>query len=73
MHAATPTLADFAETLSDFKPFHILLALLHFVKEWTQDGLLLIGNAAHCALPAEAVGVSLAAATSILAAQVVTE
>lgn len=43
------------------------------VKEWAQDGLLLIGDAAHCALPAGAVGVSLAVGTAILAAQVVTE
>ncbi|ARU63668.1 hypothetical protein CBW65_23590 [Tumebacillus avium] len=73
LRAATPALADFAETLSDFKPFHLLQARQHFVKEWAQDGLLLIGDAAHCALPAGAVGVSLAAATAILAAQVITE
>ncbi|HEU4963209.1 MAG TPA: FAD-dependent oxidoreductase [Bacilli bacterium] len=70
---ASEAFVDFAAGLTDFEPFHILQARLHFVKEWAQNGALLIGDAAHCAAPTGGIGVSLSVATGVVAAQVVYE
>lgn len=62
---------DFAEGLTDFKPFHPLKAKVTFMKEWARDGLLLIGDAAHTCSPMGGVGVSIASETAAVAAGVV--
>jgi 2-polyprenyl-6-methoxyphenol hydroxylase-like FAD-dependent oxidoreductase len=43
------------------------------LKEWAQDGVVLIGDAAHTCSPAGAVGVSVATATAIVAADVIAD
>ncbi|AFH65446.1 FAD-dependent monooxygenase [Paenibacillus caseinilyticus] len=68
---AHPAFQSFAEELRDFKPFVLLQAKTFFVREWARDGCLLIGDAAHCASPIGAVGVSLSAATAAAAADVI--
>ncbi len=40
------------------------------MREWSRDGLLLIGDAAHTMSPAGAIGVNVALATAAVAAQV---
>jgi 2-polyprenyl-6-methoxyphenol hydroxylase-like FAD-dependent oxidoreductase len=42
------------------------------VKQWAPDGILLIGDAAHCATPIGAVGVSLSCSTAVVAAETIT-
>ncbi len=61
----------FARELKDFSPFNVLQARSCFVKEWAQDGCLLIGDAAHTCSPVGAIGVSVAVATAIVAADVI--
>jgi 2-polyprenyl-6-methoxyphenol hydroxylase-like FAD-dependent oxidoreductase len=62
---------DFANNLTGLKPFHPLQAKIALVKQWAQDGLLLIGDAAHTCSPAGAIGVSVALETATIAAEVV--
>lgn len=71
--SAHPILHDFARELKDFSPFSVLAAKAERVKEWAKDGLLLIGDAAHTCSPAGAIGVSVAVATAIVAADVVSD
>jgi 2-polyprenyl-6-methoxyphenol hydroxylase-like FAD-dependent oxidoreductase len=66
-------LRPFAEGLKNFEPFTLLSAKADRVKEWAQDGLVLIGDAAHTCSPAGAVGVSVAVETAIVAADVIAE
>lgn len=66
-----PLFQNFAENLHDFKAFTVLNSRVHYAKEWAMDGCLLVGDAAHCASPVGAIGVSLSAATAIVAADVV--
>lgn len=66
-----PLFQSFAEELQDFKAFTVLNSRVQYVKEWAKDGCLLIGDAAHCASPVGAIGVSLSVATAIVAADVV--
>ncbi|WP_342414781.1 FAD-dependent monooxygenase [Paenibacillus sp. FSL R10-2782] len=66
-----PYFKDFASSLTDFKPFTPLQSKLFMVKQWAKDGCLLIGDAAHCATPIGAVGVSLSCATAVIAADVI--
>jgi 2-polyprenyl-6-methoxyphenol hydroxylase-like FAD-dependent oxidoreductase len=61
----------FSETLIDYKPFHPLKAQITLMKQWAQDGLLLIGDAAHTCSPVGGVGVSIAAETAAVAAGVI--
>ncbi len=68
---AHPLLKGFAASLKDFSAFHPLQAHLHLVKEWARDGVLLIGDSAHCFSPAGAIGVSMAAGSAIIAADVI--
>ncbi|WP_426449370.1 FAD-dependent monooxygenase [Paenibacillus sp. S-38] len=70
---AHPAFRSFAEELRDFKPFVLLQAKTFLVREWAKDGCLLIGDAAHCASPVGAVGVSLSVATAAAAAEVIYE
>lgn len=71
--SAHPMLHEFAKELKDFSHFSVLAAKADRVKEWARDGLLLIGDAAHTCSPAGAIGVSVAVATAIVAADVITE
>jgi 2-polyprenyl-6-methoxyphenol hydroxylase-like FAD-dependent oxidoreductase len=66
-----PLFHSFAESLIDFKPLTVLNSRVQYVKEWAKDGCLLVGDAAHCASPAGAIGVSLSTATAIVAADVI--
>jgi 2-polyprenyl-6-methoxyphenol hydroxylase-like FAD-dependent oxidoreductase len=61
----------FADALIDFKPFVLLQARVHYIQNWARDGCLLVGDAAHCASPVGAVGVSLSVGTAIVAAEVI--
>lgn len=64
-----PIFDEFASGLKDFTPFFPLEGLIRFVDDWAQDGLLLIGDAAHTMSPAGAIGVNVAIATAAVAAQ----
>jgi len=66
-----PIFRDFADGLRDFTPFFPLQGTISLVREWTRDGLLLIGDAAHTMSPAGAIGVNVALATAAVAAQVI--
>lgn len=66
-----PLFQDFAESIHDFRAFTVLNSRVQYVKEWAMDGCLLVGDAAHCASPVGAIGVSLSVATAIVAADVV--
>jgi len=65
-----PVLGEFADSLSDFKPFVPLEGTIRLLREWARDGLLLIGDAAHTMSPAGAIGVNVALADAAAAAQV---
>jgi 2-polyprenyl-6-methoxyphenol hydroxylase-like FAD-dependent oxidoreductase len=65
-----PMMAGFADSLKDFTPFFPLEGSIRLVEDWARDGLLLIGDAAHTMSPAGAIGVNVAIATAVVAAQV---
>src|SRR5262249_59186650 len=65
-----PIFTDFAASLRDFKPFFPLEGMIRLMREWSRDGMLLIGDAAHTMSPAGAIGVNVAIATAAVAAQV---
>ncbi len=67
---AHPLMHEFARQLKDFSAFSVLQARVSYVKNWAKDGCLLIGDAAHTCSPAGAIGVAVAAATAIVAADV---
>jgi 2-polyprenyl-6-methoxyphenol hydroxylase-like FAD-dependent oxidoreductase len=69
--AGPPLFHAFARGLTDFSPFVPLEAKMALAGTWAQDGLLLIGDAAHTCSPAGAVGVSVAVETAIVAAEVI--
>ena len=71
--SAPSVLHPFARDLKDFSVFNVLQARTCFVKEWAKEGCLLIGDAAHTCSPVGAIGVSVAVATAIVAADVVTQ
>src|SRR5262249_10773508 len=64
-----PIFTDFATSLRDFKPFFPLEGIIRLMREWSRDGMLLIGDAAHTMSPAGAIGVNVAIATAAVAAQ----
>ncbi len=66
-----PVFTGFADTLTDFTPFFPLEGLIRLVEDWARDGLLLIGDAAHTMSPAGAIGVNVALATAVVAAQTI--
>jgi 2-polyprenyl-6-methoxyphenol hydroxylase-like FAD-dependent oxidoreductase len=70
LREASPLFEEFADRLEDFSAFHPLQAHLHLVREWAKDGCLLIGDSAHCCSPAGAIGVSVAAGSALVAADV---
>jgi 2-polyprenyl-6-methoxyphenol hydroxylase-like FAD-dependent oxidoreductase len=65
-----PIFTEFADSLRDFKPFFPLEGLIRLMREWSRDGLLLIGDAAHTMSPVGAIGVNVALATAAVTAQV---
>jgi 2-polyprenyl-6-methoxyphenol hydroxylase-like FAD-dependent oxidoreductase len=65
-----PIFTEFAASLRDFKPFFPLEGIIRLMREWSRDGMLLIGDAAHTMSPAGAIGVNVAIATAAVAAQV---
>jgi 2-polyprenyl-6-methoxyphenol hydroxylase-like FAD-dependent oxidoreductase len=65
-----PIFTEIADSLRDFKPFFPLEGLIRLMREWSRDGLLLIGDAAHTMSPVGAIGVNVALATAAVAAQV---
>jgi 2-polyprenyl-6-methoxyphenol hydroxylase-like FAD-dependent oxidoreductase len=64
-----PVFTEFADGLRDFTPFVPLEGIVRLVDDWARDGLLLIGDAAHTMSPAGAIGVNVAIATALVAAQ----
>jgi 2-polyprenyl-6-methoxyphenol hydroxylase-like FAD-dependent oxidoreductase len=66
-----PIFAEFADGLRDFSAFFPLSGELRLVSEWSRDGLLLIGDAAHTMSPTWGVGVNVALVTAAVAAQVI--
>jgi 2-polyprenyl-6-methoxyphenol hydroxylase-like FAD-dependent oxidoreductase len=66
-----PILKPYVEPITDFKAFVLLLCKMRYVKEWAQDGCLLIGDAAHCVTPWGAVGSTMAMGSAIIAADVI--
>ena len=64
-----PLFAGFADSLTDFTPFFPLECVVRLVDDWSRDGLLLIGDAAHTMSPAGAIGVNVAISTAVVAAQ----
>jgi 2-polyprenyl-6-methoxyphenol hydroxylase-like FAD-dependent oxidoreductase len=66
-----PIFTEFADDLRDFGAFFPLSGLLRLVRQWSRDGLLLIGDAAHTMSPTWGVGVNVALATAAVAAQVI--
>lgn len=73
LFASHPLFHAFARELHDFKPFNVLQAKIEYVKDWAKDGVVLVGDSAHTCSPAGAVGVSVAVATAIIAADVIRE
>ena len=71
IHDTHPLFAEFADGLKDFSPFSLLAAKAERVRDWAQEGLLLVGDAAHTCSPAGAIGVSVAVATAIVAADII--
>ena len=65
-----PIFTEFAASLHDFKRFFPLEGVIRLMREWSRDGMLLIGDAAHTMSPAGAIGVNVALATAAVAAQV---
>src|SRR5215468_6666141 len=65
-----PVFSELAASLQDFKPFFPLEGIIRLMRQWSRDGMLLIGDAAHTMSPAGAIGVNVAIATAAVAAQV---
>lgn len=66
-----PLFHQFASELKNFSPFNVLQAKIEYVKKWARHGLILVGDSAHTCSPAGAIGVSVAVATAIVAADVI--
>jgi 2-polyprenyl-6-methoxyphenol hydroxylase-like FAD-dependent oxidoreductase len=66
-----PMFTEFADGLKDFTPFFPLECMVRLIEDWAQDGLLLIGDAAHTMSPVGAIGVNVAIATAAVAAHVI--
>jgi 2-polyprenyl-6-methoxyphenol hydroxylase-like FAD-dependent oxidoreductase len=64
-----PVFAEFAARLEGFQPFFPLEGQITLVKDWAHAGVVLIGDAAHTMSPAGAIGVNVALATAVVAAQ----
>ncbi|MED2974201.1 FAD-dependent monooxygenase [Fictibacillus sp. B-59209] len=66
-----PVLSTHFEGVQDFKEFVLLQCRMRYVREWAKEGILLIGDGAHCVTPWGAVGSTLAMGTAVIAADVI--
>lgn len=72
--AADPRLSQWVdENLTDFRQCSLLSVEVNMVEQWTQDGLLLIGDAAHVVSPFSGQGNSLAIQDAVVAHAVIVE
>jgi 2-polyprenyl-6-methoxyphenol hydroxylase-like FAD-dependent oxidoreductase len=68
-----PMFKAFSKDLVNFKSFTILKAAVERLENWSKDGLLMIGDAAHTCSPVGAIGVTIAVETAIVAADVINQ
>jgi 2-polyprenyl-6-methoxyphenol hydroxylase-like FAD-dependent oxidoreductase len=68
-----PIFREIGDQIAGSKSFTVLNAKIELMNEWSRDGLLLIGDAAHTCSPAGAIGVTIATETAIAAAAVISE
>ncbi|GIP42975.1 hypothetical protein J45TS6_14340 [Paenibacillus sp. J45TS6] len=66
-----PDLQEPLREITDFKSFVTLKADVFFVDQWYKKGCVLIGDAAHCSSPVGAIGISLAAETAAVLADLI--
>lgn len=71
--AVDPNITSLLDQLTDFKQVSILDIQVAMAKQWVQDGLILIGDAAHIASPFSGQGNSLAIQDAVVAHGVVME
>lgn len=69
--ALRPQVSRQMGTLNDWKATSVLAVEINAVKTWHQDGLLLIGDAAHAMAPIGSVGMSYAIQDAVATAEVV--
>lgn len=65
-----PLLADRTNHISGFSDVHMLNVKSDFVETWHEDGLILLGDAAHTMSPVGGVGINYAIGDAIVAANV---
>jgi 2-polyprenyl-6-methoxyphenol hydroxylase-like FAD-dependent oxidoreductase len=70
---AHPAFAEFAQGLQDFSPFFPLKGSTACVARWANDGIVLVGDAAHTCSPVGGIGVAVAVETAAVAASVIIE
>jgi 2-polyprenyl-6-methoxyphenol hydroxylase-like FAD-dependent oxidoreductase len=68
--STVPWLADRSASINDFSDVHLLNVKADCLREWHQDGLLLIGDAAHVMSPVGGVGINAAISDAVEAANV---
>lgn len=66
-----PDLQEQLRKITDFQSFVTVKADVFFVEQWYRKGCVLIGDAAHCSSPVGAIGISLAAETAAVLAQLI--
>jgi len=70
---ASPELAGAVETLQDWDQVKLLSVSLDRLTQWSQPGLLAIGDAAHAMSPVGGVGINLAVQDAVAAANILAE
>ena len=71
LRRAHPVFAEFAAGLRDLSAFRPLKGNTALASHWAEDGLVLIGDAAHTCSPAGGIGVAVAVETACVAADVI--
>ncbi|WP_454191344.1 FAD-dependent monooxygenase [Paenibacillus sp. Marseille-Q7038] len=66
-----PDLQEPLRKMTDVQSFVTLKADVFFVEQWYKKGCVLIGDAAHCSSPVGAIGISLAAETAAVLADLI--